>query len=795
MRLSLSWLREFVPVESEADEIAERLSATGLAVEEILRPGAGISGVVVAEVRAVRAHPNADNLMLVRAFDGAQEWDIVCGARNYVVGDRVPLALPGGRLPGGVEIGRRRVRGEPSEGMLCSAREMRVAEDHSGILILDADAPLGCDVVEALDLDDVVFDIDVTPNRPDCLSVVGVAREVAAIYGLPLVIPTPVVSEGDEEAGRLASVSIEDSDGCPRYVARVVEGVSAGVSPWWMRRRILAAGMRPISAVVDVTNYVLLERGQPLHAFDLDRLSDAGVVVRRPRPGENIETLDGQKRDLATDDLLICDGRGPVAVAGIMGGALTEVSGTTTRVLLESAWFTSLRIATTARRLGLRTEASVRFERGIDPEGVHAAADRAAELLTEVCGARVARGSIDVGTRRWEPREVRLRAPRARALIGADISDAEMVGSLRRLGCRVETAEGAFRVHPPSHRVDLAIEEDLVEEVARLYGPDRVPETLPAGARTGRLTESQRRRRIARAALLGTGLSEAQTLSLLPRGLADRLSLLAEDQLRRARTLSNPLSEDEAVLRPSLVYGLLLAASRNAARRVLPVRLFEIGKTFTPTLDGVCERVSAGWILTGPASRSWQETERPLDFFDAKGVVEALMSALGVDDWDTEAGNGTFPFHPGRYGVVRIGGESVGFVAEILPSVAEVLELPEQVAVAEIDLGSILDRSPVVRAPALPRFPAVARDIALVVPDATPAADVRAAIAASAGGILESVEVFDVYRGHPVADGCVSLAFSLTLRDPERTLTDADADAAMGRIVAEATSAGWSVRE
>lgn len=795
MRVPFSWLREFVPVEADPEDVAGRLSVTGLAVEEILRPGAGISGVIVAEVREMREHPNADNLMLVRAFDGTQERDIVCGARNYVIGDRVPLAVPGGRLPGGIEIGRREVRGEISEGMMCSAREMRVSDDHSGILILDRDAPLGRDVVEALELDDVVFDVDVTPNRPDCLSVVGVAREVAAIYGLPMTVPVPKVVEGGPDAAGLASVVIEDADGCPRYVARIIEGVSSMASPWWMRRRILAAGMRPISAVVDVTNYVLLERGQPLHAFDLDTLAGSAIVVRGPQPGDGIETLDGQRRVLTEGDLLICDGRGPVAVAGIMGGAATEVSSATTRILLESAWFTPGRVAATARRLGLRTEASIRFERGIDPEGVASAADRAAELLAQVCGASIARGSIDTGARRWESLPVRLRPARARALIGADIPDQDMVESLRRLECRVEAEGDALVVHPPSHRVDLSIEEDLIEEVARLFGPDQIPETLPSGARCGRLTDLQRRRRIARAALLGAGLSEAQTLSLLPRGLADRLSLPAGEILRGARTLANPLSEDEAVLRPSLVYGLLLAGSRNATRRVLPARLFEIGTTFTRNAGGVSERVSAGWILSGSASGSWHEPDRPLDFFDARGALEALMGALGVRDWDVVSQDGVHPYHPGRYGVVRIGGEAVGFLAELLPGVAEVLELPARVAVGEVDLGVLLEGLPRVRAPLLPKFPAIARDIALLVPESTPSSGVREAIVSAAGRILESIELFDVYRGHPVPEGKVSLAFRLVLRDPERTLNDSDADAAMDRILDAAGAAGWSVRE
>ncbi|HVL33430.1 MAG TPA: phenylalanine--tRNA ligase subunit beta, partial [Actinomycetota bacterium] len=355
MKVLLSWIREFVPVDVDAGTLADRMSTSGLTVDGMQMLGAGVSGVIVGEVRSVREHPNADSLMLVRAHDGTAERDIVCGARNYSVGDRVPLAVPGARLPNGMEIGKRVVRGEPSEGMLCSARELGLGEDHSGILLLDRDVPVGADLVRALELDDVLFELDVTPNRPDCLSVLGVAREIAAWYGLPVTPPDANLVEGGTDISTLATVRIDDARGCPRYLARVIDGVVVGASPWWMRRKLLACGVRPISNVVDVTNYVMLERGQPLHAFDLDTLEQRAIVVRKPKRGETIETLDGQTRVLAKDDVLICDARRPVALAGIMGGADTEVSERTTRILLESAYFEPVRIRPVSRRLGLRS--------------------------------------------------------------------------------------------------------------------------------------------------------------------------------------------------------------------------------------------------------------------------------------------------------------------------------------------------------------------------------------------------------------------------------------------------------
>lgn len=794
MRVPLSWLREFVPVEAEPDALAERLSLGGFAVEETIRTGAGISGVVVGEIRSVRDHPDADNLVLVRAFDGERERDIVCGARNFGPGDRVPLALPGARLPGGVEIGRREVRGEQSDGMLCSSAELRVSEDHAGIMVLDPDAPLGADVVRALDLDDVIYHLDVTTNRGDCLSIVGIAREVAALYGLPLTVPLPKVPEDDGPAEERASVRIDDTKGCPRYLARVIEGVRVGPSPWWMRRRILACAMRPISNVVDVTNYVLLERGHPLHAFDLATLGGSAIVVRRPRSRERIVTLDGVERALERDDVMICDAGRPVAVGGVMGGAETEVTEGTAQVLLEAAYFDPLRIRRTAARLGLRTEASVRFERGADPEAVRPAADRAAELFAQVCGGRVARGAIDAYPRPPRRRTVRLRAGRARHVLGADVPAERMATDLRALGCDVEMSRQVLRVTVPTHRPDLEIEEDLIEEVARLHGYDRLPETLPSRARIGSLTWEQRRGRTARAILAGRGLSEAQTLSLISPALPDRLGLAADHPWRNVVRLQNPLSEEESTLRPSLVPGLLLAAQRNAARRVLPVMLYEIGRVFAAGAPPG-ETLRAAWVMAGSAPVSWHGA-RDLDLFDAKGTLEALLRGLGIGTLELETGGDRGgAFHPARSATVRVDGQPVGVLAEIHPRAAEALGLPDRVAVCEIDLDPVLARAPRAVEHTVSRFPAVARDLALVVPEGTPATEVEGVIRGAGGALLESAALFDVYRGSPVPEGHVSLAYALFFRDPERTLTDTDADAAFGAIVESARARGWSVRE
>lgn len=796
MRVPLSWLRELVPVEASPEDLAERLSLGGLAVEEVLRTGAGIDGVVVGEVVSVRDHPDADNLVLVVVDTGSGRRDIVCGARNFSAGDRVPVAAPGAKLPGGTEIGRRTVRGQTSDGMLCSARELELSDDHSGILVLAADAPLGADVRTALGLDDVVLHLDVTPNRPDALSIVGVAREVAALYGLPLAVPEPSVPETGPDVSTLAAVRIEDPRGCARYLARVVTGVRVGPSPWWMRRRLFACGMRPISNVVDVTNYVLLERGHPLHAFDLARLAGRQIVVRRPRRGEVVTTLDGVRRALDRTDVVICDAERPVAVAGVMGGADSEVGDDSTDLLLESAWFDPIRVLRTARRLGLRTEASVRFERGADPEAVPTAAARAAALFAEVCGGTVARGAVDVHPRPAKRRRITLRTARANAFLGTDATAEQMSGWLSALGCSVQAGRGSLRVEPPTFRPDLLAEEDLFEEIARLYGYGRVPATLPPVRQVGGLTRSQSVRRLARRALLGAGLSEATTLSLVTPALADRLGVPPGHSLRSAIRLANPVSEEEAVLRPSLVWGLLLAAQRNAARGASSIALFEIGATFVPREgDAPAEPLEAAWVLAGEMPQGWSSAGRPYDFFDSKGIAEALLRAIGVTNIETSPGIAEpAGMHPGRAATLAAGETPVGHVAELHPRTAAALDLPGRVALGALDLGAAIAAAREFLPRPLPRFPAVLRDLAVIVPEDTPAAEVERRIRSSGGDLLESFRLFDLYRGEPIPPGCKSLAFSLTIRHPERTLTDADADGVLQALHQGVRDAGWSIR-
>jgi phenylalanyl-tRNA synthetase beta chain len=800
MKVVWSWLREFVAVEVEPEEVADRLSLGALKVEGVERLGAGIEGIVVGSVVKVDEVPGADKVVLVTVDTGMDVRDIVCGARNYGPGDKVPVALPGARLPGGIEIGERTFRGVTSHGMLCSARELGLSDDHSGILVLRTEAALGTDVRTVLGLNEVVLDVEVTPNRADAMSVAGVAREVAALYGLPLTIPAPVVRDEGSPAASIAGVTVRDKRGCPRYLARIITRLRNGASPDWMQRRLTAAGMRPVSAVVDVTNYVLLERGHPTHAFDLGRLSGPTIVVRKARKGERMTTLDDVERVFAPEDLLICDAKRPVAVAGVMGGADAEVSPETTDVLLESAYFAPERVARTARRLGLRTEASVRFERGVDPNGPYAAAERVCELLVEVCGGSVAEGLIDASARIPARKPIRLRTARAAELIGAPLGAGEMTALLRSVSMEVTTAgRTALRVTPPSFRPDVAIEEDLVEEIVRLYGYDRIPETLPAGARTGGLSSEQMLRRLVRRIFLGCGLNEAQTLSLLSPTVPDRFGLPPDHGWRRLIRLANPLSEEESVLRPSLLPGLLLAAERNAARRLPDIALFEIGVTFDPTWHDdrsgrlPLETMRAAFVLAGTSPGGWHG-ERAYDIFDSKGILDAIASGIGATapSFVTE----TYPeLHPGRSAAVRVGETVIGLAGELHPRIARTLDLAGRVAVGEIDLEPLFASVAGRAALDLPRFPSADRDLAVVVSETTSAGDVTAAITQAAGETLESLTLFDVYRGEQIGAGNVSLAYRLAFRHPERTLTDEDVAGTMDSVLEAVRARGWRTRD
>jgi phenylalanyl-tRNA synthetase beta chain len=774
VRVPLTWLRELCPTTLGAQELSESLTNHGLEVERVLHPWERLSGVLVARVLEVRDHPNADKLCLARIDVGGPEREVVVGVRNMAPGDLVPYAPPGATLPGFEHsLERRDIRGVTSEGMLCSPKELGISPDHGAILVLDGEAEPGSDLKGSLGLDDAVLDVEVNPNRPDVMSILGVAREVAAVTGEELVLPDTAVPEGAESVEGVATVEVLDGERCPRYLARVVRGVTPGASPLVVQIRLAAAGMRPLSGVVDATNYVMLELGQPLHPFDLSLLAGPGIVVRTAEPGEQMETLDGVTRTFTEEDLLICDRERPVAVAGVMGGAGSEVSGSTSDVLLESATFHPVAVLRTARRLGLRTEASVRFERGADPEAPGPAAARAAALIAAWSGGTVLAGEIDVGS--VPARDtVALRPSRARLVLGMDLSEVEVRESMGRLRLTVvEEGEDRVVVEVPGYRADLSIEADLIEEVGRMRGYAHVPSTLPGVKQAGGLSEGQRSRRRIRDVLAGAGAWEATLYSFAP---ASDLHLFG-DRRRDGIRMANPVSEEEGYLRTSLLPGLLRAARRNVSQRRTSLRLFEAGRTFVAE-EGEpreVERVAA--VLHGTAAEEWPGERRELDFLDAKGLLEHLMAALGIEGWSL-APFAFEPFHPGRSAEVAVPGEPpIGELAELHPSVAERFELPGRVAVFELQTAPLVAAaSSAVAYRPLYRFPPVRRDLSFLVDRDVEAGAVRAGLIQAAGELLDRVMLVDVFEGDPLPTGKKSLAFSVDLRAADRTLTDQEAN-------------------
>ncbi|MDQ3659477.1 MAG: phenylalanine--tRNA ligase subunit beta [Actinomycetota bacterium] len=782
MRASLRWLSELVDIDVSTDKLVELLNFSGTKVEAVHAIGAEVSGVVVAEVAAVTEHPHADNLSLVevRGADGFHR--VVCGASNFAVGDRVPFAEVGARLPG-MTIGARKIRGEPSEGMLCSAAELQISDDHSGILILPPEAELGDDIVSLLGLDGDLLELEITPNRPDCMGMVGLAREVAALLGRELKWP-PEPEPGDASLTPAVTVEIADPQGCPRYVARYLDEMAIAPSPLWLASRLVAHGMRPISNVVDVTNYVLLETGQPLHAFDAATIAERKVIVRRAGEGETLVTLDGAERRLESSDLVIADPSGAIGLAGVMGGAATEVSESTTAVVLESACFERSSVARTGRRLFLRTEASVRFERGSDPEMAPVAAARAAALMARLAGGRAAAEAVDAQPRPFEPRRATLRPSRTDHLLGIEVASEVQRKHLRSLGFGVSSSASGLEVSIPSWRQDVANEVDLIEEVGRLEGFDRLPATLPAGVRGGLEPEQAALRALARS-LSACGLHEAWTPTFMSAGALDDLGVSRDDIARATVQLINPMNEDERRLRTTLLPGLLRSCARNLAHGAPGVALFELARVYRPGTGAlVDEPGTLAAVLSGRRSAAtWRHKETPWDFFAVKGVLDAALRSLRLGPL-TYAASGGMPWHPTRVAAVSIGDAGIGVVGELHPEVCERFEVAGQSLAFELDLTRLLAALPErPKVAELPRFPPIYMDLAFVVDSAVPQAALRRAIEEAGRPEVTSVVLFDLYEGEQVPAGGKSLAYALELRSRDRTLTDEEAAAVRARIV------------
>jgi phenylalanyl-tRNA synthetase beta chain len=776
MLVPISWLKEFVNVLEEPKELSKRLTMSGSNVEGIKHWGEDIKNIVVGKLEKVEKHPDADKLLVVYVNTRSESIQIVTGATNIKEGDKVPVALHGSTISGGKKIRASKLRGVESAGMLCSAEELGL-DDHGlpqemkdGILILPDDAPLGANIKDYLNLDDTVIDFEITPNRSDCLSIIGIAREVAATFKLDLNIPQiKLREEGEGSAQDRVKVSIKAEDLCSRYVARLVEDVVIKPSPLWMQRRLQTCGVRPINNIVDITNYVMLEIGQPLHAFDYDKLESHSIIVRRGKPCEKMETLDDTLREINDTMLVIADATKPVAVAGVMGGADSEITSSTTRILLESANFFGPSIRRTSRQMGLRSESSMRFEKGIDPNICLKAADRACELIEKLGAGKVLKGYIDVFPGKTEPRKIPFNPDKINRVLGTDICPDEMTDMLDRLEIPVQGETGGKKAIIPTFRPDMTEEADLIEEIGRMYGYDRLPITLPKGNVTqGKLNTYQKYVNEIKDVLVYNGYSEIYTYSFISPRVFHSINTPDNNSLRKVVTLLNPLGEEHSIMRTTLLPNMLDVIAFNLNRKAQELRLFETGAVYLPKelplkeLPYENKRIAIG--LCGDS----------MDFYDLKKIIETLFMKLRIENYDFLQEK-HFAFHTMRCARIKLGNEEIGFAGEIHPDVLENYEINKKVYVADLDMDVILSKaSGEINFKPLPKFPTSDRDLAIVVKQKVLAGDILNTMKEIGGNLLEKAELFDVYQGGQILKGYKSMAFSLTFRAKDRTLTDSE---------------------
>ncbi len=812
MRVPVRWLREYCDPGRSAEELADTLTMSGLKVERLHRVGVGDPHeFVVGKVLTAEQHPDADRLTVCTVDIGANAPStIVCGAPNVAAGQTVAVARPGAIMPDGTKLGEAKLRGIRSSGMILAEDEVGIGGDHDGTMVLDESLPVGAPLAEHLPIVDEVVELEITPNRPDAMAVYGVARDVHATTAAPLgEDPTATDAEpaGGDRAEDHASVEIADPEVCLRFTARVFEDVKIGPSPLWLKQRLMAAGQRPISNVVDITNYVMLTTGQPLHAFDLDQVRGKQIIVRRARDGETMTTLDGVERTFTDEMALVCDAEGSSGIAGVMGGLISEVSDSTTRVLMEAATWVGPNIMRTSKALALRTEASARFEKQLHPEQAMGAQRLAAKLMVELCGARMVPGTIDAYPYPVEPRVVPLRAARMEKLLGERIDEGTAGGILERLGFERVGDDGSastWRV-PPWRDSDVQREADLIEEVARIHGLDKLPTTLPArGEAIGRLTGSQPLRRRLEDLLRDRGLLETISYSFTSPEKLARLRIADVEPL----AIENPLSEEHSVMRPLLLPGLLDAAQHNAAHGRAGLALFESAHAYLPAgpLEPVPDGSPGGQtpsqepthisvVLTEAAPAGWRTPARAPDFYAARALLEALMEAAQVE-WRVEERGRPF-LHPGRAAtIVTAEGVELGWIGELHPLVLREWELYGGAAAFELKTGLLheLTRGRIATYSDVTSFPAVLQDIAVIVPEDVPAARLAEVVRAGAGELLASLRVFDLYHGEQVGEGSKSLALRLEFRAPDRTLTDAEVAERRTAIEKELESIGGHLR-
>lgn len=794
MLVSYDWLSEYVDLEGiSPEDIAEELNRTGIEVEVIYTRDSGVEGVVIGHVLSTTSHPEADRLQVCIVDVGQEDpLQIVCGAPNVQAGQFVPVAIVGAILPDGTKIEQAKLRGVESSGMICSAQELGLPDkilmrkQTEGILVLGADAQVGSDIKEYLGMYDQVIELELTPNRADCLSMIGVAYEISAIFNRPLHFPEVEIHETVEHS-RHVEIILEDEEACPFYVAQVVEGIRIGPSPQWMQNRLISAGVRPINNIVDVTNYVMIETGQPLHAFDYQTIHDGEIIVRRARPGEAIVTLDGVTRACDDETLLITDRTQPLAIAGVMGGQTSEVSEKSTSVLLEAAFFDPAQVRRTARKLGLRSEASNRFEKGVDPERIIPALSRAAQLLHEIAGASIASNLMIEERGEVADIEVTLRHDRLIGLLGIQIEPSEVVDIFNRLKFSTEFEDDVYHVQVPSRRPDISLEVDLIEEVARLYGYDRIPTTFPWGQQLpGGLTETQKFRRVVRHTLRDLGMHEVVTYSLVSNKLSKELvSLYPEAEPIR---IAMPMSNEHSTLRVSLLPSLLQTAIHNQNHGENRISIFEVGNTYVTNERRLTHLPAEHWQLGGLLSGRdvkgiWDAntSEHPL-FYSAKGVLDSLWQRLGLTE--IEYVEKTFAgFHPGRTAEIRLNGKVLGMIGQLHPKLEKKWDL-EETMLFQIQLQDLFDHiNKDITFKSMSKYPAMTRDLAIVVDNDIQSGEIEAGISQIAGELLKSITLFDVFTSEQLGVDKKSLAYSLTYQAQDRTLTDNEVQTVHTKVV------------
>jgi len=796
MQVPLSWLRDYVDIDMNVNELADLLTMTGTKVEGISKVGAELKNIVAGYVIDIYKHPNSNKLSVVELDLGTKKSIVLTAATNVKKGDTVPVVLPGGVIFGGMEINTVCMAGMTSEGMLCSEVELGIASDADGILILPAGFQPGDDIIEKLKLKDDVIEFEITPNRPDCLCVIGIAREIAAVTKTAFKMPDLSFEEIGEEIYENAKVTILDEDLCIRYGAKMFRNVTVKESPLWMKIRLYRSGARPINNIVDITNYVMLECNQPLHAFDYDLIAGHNITVRRAQENEKIFTLDGVERTMTKDMLLICDDNRAVAVAGVMGGLDTEITENTKTVLLEAANFSGPSVWKTSRMLKLRSESSARFEKGLDSQTVQLALERCSNLIYQFNAGKILLGMIDVGKTKKELAKIKASVSNVNSKLGTTLSREEVTECLSLLGFEICGEQDVMDVTVPSFRDDVKEEIDLVEEIARTWGYNKIPSTIPPVTSLGGWGGIHVQEILTRELLTSYGAMEVLTYTLISSNDLDLLNMPLDSELRNGIKVSNPMSEDHVMLRTTMLPSILKVISTNVNRKNDNVNVFEIGKIFNyteilknsgsmekGTKPAIETKILAGGITGSRVNQSWLSKTIPYDFYDAKGMIEGLFAEIGVCNVQFVKSL-HYALHPGRTCDVKIDDIVIGYLGELHPSVAENYGVPKRTYVYELNYEKLVEKcSKVIKYRPIPKYPAVQRDIAILVNKDICVQDVESKISVVGGELIESVKLFDVYEGAQVAQGMRSLAFSVTYRAADRTLTDEEVEKVHSKVV------------